>query len=98
MLNHAVGIFSPRGEAGLVTVLRSHVGPEMHARGIVPAEERRIGANLPLHEVDGGRRRLVVDRFHALPAERAGVLDSLFADAAPTRLLVWVVAVRSLAA
>ncbi len=37
-------------------------------------------------------------RLHALPGERAGVLDGLLADAAPARLLGRVVAVGRLAA
>ena len=34
-----------------------------------------LALDLPLHEVDGGGGRFVVDRLHALRVERAGVLD-----------------------
>jgi len=53
----------------------SHVGAEMHAGGVEPAEERPICAGLALHEINGGGRRLIVNRLHALFGERAGVLD-----------------------
>ena len=46
-----------------------------------------LGAHLPLHEIDGRGRGLVVDRLHPFLGERAGVLDGLLADLAPTRLL-----------
>src|SRR5262245_20269859 len=45
---------------------------------------------------DGGGR-LVVDRLHALPGKRAGVLDGLLADTAPARVLGRVIAIRRLA-
>jgi hypothetical protein len=54
---------------------------------VEPAEERRAGRDLPLHEIDRRVRGLVVDRLHPLPGERSGVLDDLPADAAPARLL-----------
>src|ERR1700748_2964173 len=34
-----------------------------------------FGPALPLHEVNGGGSRLVVDRLHPLSVERAGVFD-----------------------
>ena len=41
---------------------------------------------------------IVVDRFHALAFERAGVLNGLLADAAPARLFRWIIAMGGLAA
>src|SRR5580704_60468 len=75
-----------------------HMGAKVHTGGVVPAEERRIRPDLPLHEFDGGCGRLIVDCLHALAGERAGVFDGLLADLAPTRLLGRVVAVRRLGA
>jgi hypothetical protein len=64
VLDHAVGIFGPRIEARLVAMLGPHVRSEMHAGGVHPAEKRPIGLHLPLHEINGGPRRFVVDRLH----------------------------------
>jgi hypothetical protein len=58
----------------------------MHAGGVVPTEKGRICPHLPLHEVDGRGRGLIVDRFHALAGKRTGIFDGLLADAAPARL------------
>ena len=69
----------------------------MHARRVEPAEERLARRLLPLHEVDGRGRGLVVDRLHALLGERAGVLDGLLADLAEARIDRRVVAVGRLA-
>ena len=52
------------------------MGEDMHARRVHPAEERFPGLDLPLHKVDGGAGRLVVDRLHPFVRQRAGVLDS----------------------
>jgi hypothetical protein len=41
---------------------------------------------LPLHEIDGARRRIVVDRFHPLLRQRPGILHDLFANLAETRV------------
>jgi hypothetical protein len=62
--------------------------------GVHPDEERLTRGVLPLDEVLGRRRRLVVDRLHALLRERAGVLDSLLAHAPPAWLFGRVVLVR----
>src|SRR5271166_1110345 len=53
------------------------VSAKVHARRVPPAEERLAGLVLPLDEVDGGGRRLVVHRLHPLLRQRAGVLDGL---------------------
>ena len=60
-------------------------------------EERLAGGMLPLHEVDGRGRGLVVDRLHALLGERAGVLDGLLADLAEARIDGGIVVVGRLA-
>ena len=66
---------------------------QVHVRHVHPDEERLAGRVLPLDEVLRRRRRLVVDRLHALLRERAGILDPLLADASPARLLGGVVLV-----
>ena len=54
VLDHAVGVFGPGRQARLVAVGSAHMGAEMHAGRVEPAEERRVGPDLPLHEIDGG--------------------------------------------
>ena len=73
-----------------------HMRAEVHAGGVEPAEERRVRPRLTLHEIDGGGRRLVVDRLHPLLGQRAGVLDGLPADSAPARLLGRIVVIDAL--
>jgi len=58
----------------------------MHARAVPPAEERFVGLDLPLDEVDCSVGCLVVDRFHSLSGEWAGVLDGLHTDLAEARV------------
>ena len=67
-------------------MLGADVRAQVHAGRVEPAEERLARRLLPLHEVDGGGRGLVVDRLHALLGERAGVLDGLLADLAEARI------------
>src|SRR5689334_20473605 len=98
MLDHAVGIFGAAGEAGLVPMSLAHMRAVMHACGVEPAKERYVRPRLTLHELDRGPRGLVVHGLHSLPGERAGVLDRLFPDASPARLLGWIVSIRRLAA
>ena len=64
---------------------------------VEPAEERLACALLPLHEVDGRGGGLVVDRFHPLLGQRAGVLDGLLADLAEPRIDRGIVAIGRLA-
>src|SRR5262245_29495074 len=77
---------------------RTHMRDEMHAGGVEPAEKGGIGCHLSANEIDCGGRCLVVDRLHALFGERAGILDCLFADPPPARLLSRIVVVGGLAA
>ena len=64
---------------------------------VEPAEERLARGVLPLHEVDRRGGGLVVDRFHPLLGQRAGVLDGLLADLAEARVDGGVVLVGGLA-
>src|SRR4051794_23894884 len=75
----------------------AHMRSKVHAGRVEPAEERCVGPGMPLHKIDRGGRSLVVDSFHPLFGERAGVLYRLTADFAPARLFSGVVAVRCLA-
>src|SRR5580704_6559413 len=54
---------------------------------VEPYKEGLAVVVLPLDKVFGGGSKLVVAGLHPLLGERAGVLDPLFADAAPTLLL-----------
>ena len=78
-------------------MLGADVRAQVHARRVEPAEERLARRVLPLHEVDGRGRGLVVDRLHPLLGERAGVLDGLLADLAEARIDGRVVLVGRLA-
>jgi hypothetical protein len=98
VLDHAVGIFGAGGETRLIAMLWPYMGAQMHARRVEPTEEWLVRRHLPLDEVDGGVRGLVVDRLHALSRQWTGVLDGLLADPSPTWLLGGVVGIRSLAA
>ena len=55
---------------------------DMHARRVEVAEPRTAFFRLPLHEIERGAEKLLIDRLHALPGERSGVLDCLLADLA----------------
>jgi hypothetical protein len=79
---------------GLPEARGLRVRDEVHVRRAHPHEERRARRVLPLDEVLGRRRRLVVDRLHPLPCQRTRVLDPLPAHAPPARLLGRVVLVR----
>src|SRR5262244_2515514 len=82
VLKHAIHVFA---QATAALIFRSHVCVEMHARA-VPAEERFVGLDLPLDEVYCSVGCLVVDRFHSLSGEWAGVLDGLHTDLAEARV------------
>ena len=76
VLDHAVAVFVLPGDAAM---FRLHVGAEVHARGVPPAEERLPGLGLPRDELLGGGDDFVINGLHALLGERAGVLDGLAA-------------------
>ena len=94
-LEHAVGVLVA-GHAALPAHGFANVREDVHAREVHPGEERLAGLDLPAHEVDAGGRRLVVDGFHALAVQRAGVLDRLFTDVTPVLLIGRVVFVGAL--
>src|SRR4029453_13914796 len=58
------------------------MGPDVHAGGIEPDEERLAVADGAIDEVRRGLEKLLVDRLHALLGERPGVLASLLAPGA----------------
>ena len=69
--------------------MRNHV----HARRVEPKEKRlAVGLRL-IEELEGIVANLVVDGFHPLGIERAGILNLLLADLAPARHLRRVVGV-----
>ena len=76
VLDHAVAVFVLPGDAAM---LRLHMGAEVHARGVPPAEERLAGLGLARDEVLGGGDGFIVNRLHALLGQRAGILDGLAA-------------------
>ena len=51
------------------------VGPDVHAGGVPPEEERLVGLLGAVHEVEGLGGDFLVDGFHALLGQRAGVFD-----------------------
>jgi hypothetical protein len=79
-------------------MLFAHVGAQVHPGAVVPAEERLARLALPLDEVERGRRGFIIDRFHPLAGQGAGILDGLFADLAEARIHVGIVVVRGSAA
>ena len=85
VFDHAIGVFVVRHPA-LTAHRRAHMRVGMHARRVHPDKERLVGLHLPLDEVDGGICCLVVDCFHPLFGQRAGVLYDLFADFAKARI------------
>ena len=85
VLHHAVDVLAVAVRVA-AAMLGADVRAQVHAGRVEPAEERLARRLLPLHEVDGGGRGLVVDRLHALLGQRAGVLDGLLADLAEARI------------
>jgi hypothetical protein len=96
MLHHAVDVF-----AIAVGVAAAMAGADMrsqvHAGRVEPDEEGLAGPLLPLHEIDRRGRRFIVDGFHALLGQRAGILDGLLADLAEARVDGRIVAIGRLA-
>ena len=64
------------------------VGNDVHAGGVEPDEERLAVFLGLVDEIERHVANLVVHGLHALGIERAGVLDLLFADLAPSRISV----------
>jgi len=72
VFDHAVRI---RAETGLAFVLIFQVRPDVHPSGVPPQEERLVGLLRLLEVVERGLGHFLVNRLHALLAERAGALD-----------------------
>ena len=67
---------------------------DVHAGGVEPQEERLAVSPGLVDELERLIEDLVVDRLHPFRIERAGILDLLLADLAPTRLHGRIVVVR----
>src|SRR5579864_6422642 len=63
----------------LTTVLGGKVGPEVHCGRVVPEEERFVRFGLLLHPSERSGSDLLIDSFHTLLGQRAGVLNRLLA-------------------
>ena len=92
MIDHRVVIIRLPA-ARLALALGLGVGEQMHVGGVEPYEERFAVLVLAPDKILGGCRKFVVAGLHALLGERAGVLDLLLADAAPTRFFSGIVLV-----
>src|SRR5437867_171453 len=74
MLHHAVGI---NAETRLALRLGLETGPDVHAARIEPCEEWLSLLVRAVDEVERCLQKLLVDGFHALLGERAGVVAAL---------------------
>src|SRR5215813_6764618 len=83
--------------ARLADALRLWMSAEMHVRKVDPEKEGLAGLGLPLDEIGGTGGNVVVDRFHPLFCERAGVVDGLPADPAEALVRRRVIVVGGLA-
>ena len=79
---------------GLARHVFRRADAEMHPGGVDPDEERCVVVVGALDEILGCVHELDVTRFHAFTGQRAGVLDALFADATPPRMLGGIVFLR----
>ncbi|MNQ82522.1 hypothetical protein D3C85_975740 [compost metagenome] len=80
MLDHAIGVIVA-GHAALALHRLAHVGEQVHAGGVHPDEERLVRLGLFLDERLRGGGGFVVDGFHALGVQRAGVFDLAIGEA-----------------
>ena len=69
----------------------------MHARAVEVAEPGGFLVGLAFDEIDGRGQEFLVDGFHSLGVQRAGVLDDLLADLAELLIDSFVVHVGGLA-
>src|ERR1700678_4108908 len=76
---------------------RLEMRENMHPRRVYVAEPRAALFGLSLHEIERGGDELLVDCFHTLFGQRAGVLDCLLADLTELRIDGRIVLVGSLA-
>jgi hypothetical protein len=77
VLDHAVGF---NAIAGFALGFGLEVGEDVHAGGVVVAEEGLSGLSGLVHPIERGVGEFVIDGLHALDSEWAGVFDSLPAD------------------
>ena len=96
VIDHRVVVFALPA-ARLAPALRLHMRAEMHVGEVHPEKERLAGLGLPLDVLHGAAGDVVVDRFHTLLGQRAGVADGLLADPAEARVDRRIVGVGGLA-
>jgi len=82
---------------GLPHALWLGVSAQVHVGEVHPDKDRLASLVLPLDEIHGPVRDVVVDRHHPLGGQRTGVLADLLADFAEPRVRGRVVLVRRLA-
>src|SRR3546814_805366 len=75
MFHHAIGIFRKCRQPRFTAMLVAYMSVKMHTGRVEPDEEWCVLIHLTTHEVDRGGGGFVVDRFHPLSAQRAGILD-----------------------
>ena len=85
VVNHRVVILALE-PTGLPDALWLHMGPEVHVSEVHPNEGGSAGQVLPSDEVRGAGGHVIVDGFHPLLGQRAGVLAHLLADFAEARI------------
>ena len=76
--DHSVVIETLTRESTLVV---SSVGKEVHSRGVVPKEKGLTLVNRTSHEIECGKLKLPIDRFHALTSQRTGIDDVSICEA-----------------
>src|SRR5215831_13022608 len=80
MHDHAIAV---RILATLTKILWCNVSSEMHGGSVVPQEEWLVRLGLFLHPCKRGAGDFLVNGFHALLGERAGVFNFLFSYTTP---------------
>src|SRR4030095_9873236 len=86
VLDHAVGIDA---EPGLALGRGLETGPDVHAGGVEPHEERLLVPACAVDEVARSLKELLVCSLHALLVEGAGVGAVLLAPLAESRIFAW---------
>ena len=69
----------------------------MQAGGVMPQQEWLARFMCAPHEIERAREQIILDCFHSLPYQRAGILDDLLAYSPEARVDVWVIGIRGLA-
>src|SRR5450756_730966 len=91
MLDHAVRI---QTDAGPSVGLLFQASPDMHAGRIEPYEERLLVVHSLVDELVGSAVDFLVYRWHARLGQRSSILDPLFADLPPPRLVSRIILIR----